>query len=798
MKNNRKPISFDQTDFKNIFPTNSNKIIPSLALMLLSAATLHGQDVHLSGTVRTMDGGAIPHATVKINNTKNLQADAFGRFVSVLPAGSHRFQFTATGYQMLDTLVTIQPNDTLDILPVLRSNTRINEVIVSASRRVESLDEVPSSVTVLSQKQLESQRSISNNLSDILAATVPGLGFSTNRTQNLGQTLRGRRVLIMIDGIPQSTPLRDGARDIRSLDPSVIERVEVIKGATAIYGNGADGGLINYITKHADPDRAFAGTTEIGSNFSLVKPGQTGGYNVSQLFNGRQGHWDYVLSGRYEKTGLYKDAEGVVLSPEYGMNDLKNWNAFAKVGYRIDAKNRLELMYNFFKSTQYTDYIAKAGKYGDFNAPTTGVIGKRPGQPEGTPYNHNASLKYAAQELLGKTDFDANIYFQDYETLINYSNFFEGNGQPGTRSKKLGLRLNFNSPLSWSNDISSEITYGLDLLSDKTNTTLTDGRTVIPNMDMRNLAPYFQLKTNFGKDLILKAGSRLENVHINVPTFTTLGILNAVNGNYVGGGVVVNGGDLNFTALMLNAGLRYTNIQFFKPFVSFSQSFSVADLGLVLRAAKENTVTNTSIKAVKANNYEFGFSGDIGRFSYEAATYYSTSTLGASYVFVDGNPQIARSPEKIYGFELSANYRVHPILDIGASYSYTEGKRELADGSKAYLGGDRINPPKITASVTVNPISKWSLTTQMIATSGRNRFEPVNGLYSYGTGPIHSFTTFNFSSKYQFHRRAILRVGIENLLNKDYYTVISQWQSNHMNYVKGNGTRINMSLAYSF
>jgi iron complex outermembrane receptor protein len=96
-----------------------------------------------------------------------------------------------------------------------------------------------------------------------------------------------------------------------------------------------------------------------------------------------------------------------------------------------------------------------------------------------------------------------------------------------------------------------------------------------------------------------------------VPNFTTIGILNAVNGNYVGGGVAVNGGDLNFTALMLNAGLRYTKIQFFKPFVSFSQSFSVADLGLVLRAARK-IQSWTSIKAVKANNYEFGFSVIMG------------------------------------------------------------------------------------------------------------------------------------------------------------------------------------------
>lgn len=168
-----------------------------------------------------------------------------------------------------------------------KADNELQEIVVSASRKAEILDEVPSSVTLLSKKQIQQQLSISSNLSDILGATVPGLGFSTNRTQNLGQTLRGRRVLVMIDGIPQSTPLRDGAKDMRSLDPTVLDRVEVIKGATAIYGNGADGGLINYITKKSNPDKAISGSTEAGTAFSLVKPAETAGFFVSQLFTGK-------------------------------------------------------------------------------------------------------------------------------------------------------------------------------------------------------------------------------------------------------------------------------------------------------------------------------------------------------------------------------------------------------------------------------------------------------------------------------------------------------------------------------
>jgi iron complex outermembrane receptor protein len=677
------------------------------------------------------------------------------------------------------------------------ANNELQEIVISATRRAEILDEVPSSVTLLSKKQLQQQLSISSNLSDILGASVPGLGFTTNRTQNLGQTLRGRRVLVMIDGIPQSTPLRDGAKDMRSLDPTVLDRVEVIKGATAIYGNGADGGLINYITKKATTDKAISGSTEAGTAFSLIKPEGTAGFFVSQLFTGKVKKFDYVVSGRYEETGLYRDAKGRVLSPEYGMNDLRNWNAFAKIGYDFNSNNRLELMYNYFESTQHTDYIAKAGVYGNFDSPTTGIKGQRPGDPEGTPYNHNASLSYIGQNFIGKTDLNATLYFQDYLTLINSSDFFKNNGQPATQSKKLGFRLNLNTPYEFNSLISGNITYGLDILSDVTDTHLTDGRLVIPEMNMTNLAPYFQLKNMFGPNLVLKTGLRLENVNIDVPDYTTIGIRNYVNGTYVGGGIAVNGGALDFNALMFNAGLRYTKWKLFKPFVSFSQSFSLADLGLVLRAAKENTVNNTSIKAVTANNYEFGFSGSVAKLSYEGALYYSTSKLGASYVYVDGNPQISRSPEKIYGFELSAKYRLHPKVDIGANYSFTEGKRELTD-KKVYLGGDRINPPKIAAYTVFRPLESWSVFLQMTSTTGRDRFEPTNGAYTYGTGPIKSFTAFNLSSSYTFREKSTIRLGVENLFNKDYYTVISQWQSNNMNYVKENGTRLTISFAQGF
>jgi iron complex outermembrane receptor protein len=766
-----------------------------LASIGLSFST-SAQNAIIKGQVTDEQKHYIPYATIGIASIqRSINCNQYGEYQIAVPNGSYTLTASAVGYQRSES--AINAADTLKLDFVLNENSRLNEVIVSASRKQETLDEVPSSVTIIGAKSLAVQKIINNNLSDILANSVPGMGFSTNRTSNLGQTMRGRGILVMIDGVPQSTPLRNGARDIRALDPSAIERIEVIKGATSIYGNGADGGLINYITKRADTTKKISGQSSIGTTGMLLNAKETYGYRVSQLFSGTVNKFDYVVSGRYEQTGLYKDANGEVLSPEYGLNDLRMWNAFAKVGYKIDEDNRLELTYNYFRSTQHTDYVARAGVYGDSAFPTTGIPGNRPGKPEGTPYNHNANLHYSNQNIIGKTGLDVNLYWQEFYTLLSLSNFFEGNGQPGIIDKKKGLRINLNSPYTISENLNGSLIYGLDILSDKTATILTDGRVSVPQMDMRNLAPYMQLKTILYNNLIFKAGARFENININVPTYTTLSSRNANTGSYVGGGTVVDGGSLNYNALVFNAGLRYNKTSYFKPFISFSQSFSIGDLGLALRSATQNLLSNITTEAVKANSYEVGFSSTFGKLEVEAATFISTSKLGASYVFVNGTAQIARSPENIHGLELSADYSLTNNLSIGGSYSYSEGKRE-ANGVKIYLGGDRISPAKTTAYVRYNILPDWMIRVQMLNAGNRKRFDAVNGKYSYGTGPIHSFTLFNLFSSYSLNKRSSIQLGIENLFNKDYYTIPSDWMSDNLSYVKGNGQRLNLNYTYTF
>ncbi|MFC3217204.1 TonB-dependent receptor plug domain-containing protein [Comamonas sp. JC664] len=71
---------------------------------------------------------------------------------------------------------------------------------------------------------------------------------SSRNMSDFGMTLRGRNVLVLVDGIPLNTN-RDTARNLVNVEMSRIERVEVLRGSNAIYGSGATGGVISVTTR---------------------------------------------------------------------------------------------------------------------------------------------------------------------------------------------------------------------------------------------------------------------------------------------------------------------------------------------------------------------------------------------------------------------------------------------------------------------------------------------------------------------------------------------------------------------
>lgn len=754
----------------------------------------------MSGIVTDKDGKPLEMLTVALEGTViGTNTNTNGYFeITGIKSGTYTLRVGGVGYGTLQQKVDLtNSNATLNLSMSERQNA-LQEVIVSASRTVESLDETPASVYVLNSRTLQLQSQVSSNISNILANTVPGLGFSSNTTSNVGQTLRGRNVLVMVDGIPQSTPLRSGGRDIRTIDPVAIERVEIVKGATAVYGNGADGGLINYITKQANTSKPFSAYTSVAGTGMLLHSDNTFGGRISQQFSGKVKSLDYVASGTYEKTGVFKDGEGQVISPVYGLGETKMYNGFAKVGYTLSANHRVEAMYNYFGSRQQSDYVLQMGKYAE--TPSIGVKGETQGIEEGTRYNHNAQLRYTGKNLFLNTDLDLSAYLQSFYTVYGWTPYFHDGGQSTILSNKKGIRLNLNTPLDLGHNAQLNFTYGVDYLNDVTSQPLVDGRTWVPEMNLRNLAPYAQLQLNLHQDFIFKAGYRFDNVNISIPDFRQLVLSSGT------GGDAVTGGTLDFNAHTFNAGFRYAGIEAFKPFVSYSQGFSIIDVGRYVRSATEDYISQMDIEPVIVNNYEAGFHSKLGKLAFSGAYFISTSKLGANLKSnADNVYEIERAPERVQGFEVVADLFLSEKITIGANGAYSEGKTdmnnndEFGDGEDSYLNGTRIPPLKITSYLNLKPVKRLNLNVQWVYSGDRKHFDRnAKGTYNSGEGPVSAFSIINLSSIYQVSDKLNLNLGIENLLDNAYYLPQAYWYGRDDNFTRANGARFQLGASYNW
>lgn len=783
------------------------RLLLLLTVLITHHVTIAQTNSTISGLVTDSSGTAIKHATIRLTKpNKVITADERGKFsFGNLASGNYTLTVTAVGFEPAKQVIELAEGETKEISLLLTpaSESLLNEVIVTSRKREQLKEDLTSSVTIVNSKSIRELQTVNNNISDILSISVPGLGLSSGTSSNWGQSLRGRQILVMVDGVPQSTPLRNGSVDMRTIDANVIERIEVIRGATSIYGNGASGGIINYITKNnSNYKDKISSQTDIASTGSVLNSNSTLGGRIYQSFYGRVGKIDYTTGGSYEQTGLVKDADGDILGPTYGLSNNRIYNAFSKFGYQINSNQRLQLSYNFFKSLEKNNLLEVMGSRKD-GRKTVAIEGTTPGSDPGTRWNHNAQLKYINDKLIGNTGLTVSTYLQDFSTVFFYSGHFEGGGQSTIRSSKKGLRLDFHTPFNLGESISADLTYGADLLNDKTSQPLLDGRSWVPTMDMVNTGPFVQLQATILNDFVFNGGLRYEGINIGVVDYTTLKPYNASTKTF-GSSTDVKGGDLNYSNLVFNSGLRFKKYNFFKPYVNFSQGFSVADVGLVLRAAKVDDISKIQTEAVIVDNYEVGFESEFKAFRIEGSAYVSKSKLGSSFVEENGFYVITRQPERVYGYELAADAYATKNLMLGATYTFVEGKRDgngndqYNDAEDTYLGGERITPPKYTAYIKyTNPSKKLNFRTDLIASGERNRFNlnPATGVYKTYEGKVDAYEIINLSSSYKISQMTTVRLGIENLLNKDYFPARSLWPSIDQYYIKGRGTTFTLGLS---
>lgn len=659
----------------------------------------------------------------------------------------------------------------------------LDPVVVSGTRTETPESAVPGAITVIDRRAIEQQSTISRDLGDILAREVPGLSPSTGSQSNFGQTIRGRKLNVLIDGIPQSAPLRNIEQGLRTIDPSAIEKIEVVRGGTALYGNGATGGFINIITKQGgEGEPKF--TTELGGSSSLTHPDDSLTGRVTQSATGEVGALDFSLSANFEHTGGFFDAEGDRIPPspqgQKGLSDSNTLDLFGKLGVDIGEDQRVQVTANWFDKRQETDFVTVPGNAAAERKATT-----REASPPGLdPITEvlNLSLDYSHDDVLGSS-VETQLYYNDQTIRFGFSPFFPaGGGQSEQSTEKLGGRLTVETPLP--QPVAGTLIWGFDGQNDETAQPLADGRTFVPAMDLVSYAPFAQLQIPLGERFLLRGGLRHERANVSVDSFTTLF-----------GGNRVRGGEVAFDETLFNAGLVFYPTDNIDLFASFSQGFSVADLGRALRTTTAASVNAFDFDAQVVNNYEIGTRGRWDRVSGSLSLFANTSEEGRTF----GNApqfQLSRQEELVYGVEGAVDVTPAERWRVGGNFTWLEGKFDSdGDGDlDEFLPGDRIAPPTINAYVEHTPFDWWTARVQMNKVFGRDRF---SGSSNFGEGDVDGFVTFDLYSEFRIDP-GVLRVGVENALNEQFITPIGQAFNLNNNFTAGQGARATVTYQVSF
>jgi vitamin B12 transporter len=175
--------------------------------------------------------------------------------------------------------------------PVLFAGETLPTMVVTATRTAVSQDRVLAPVAVINRDELE--MSLAPDIAELLrfrgGVEMARLGGPGQVTSVFIRGAESDHTLVLIDGVRMNSGTA-GLAAIQNVSPSLVERVEIVKGPrSSLYGSEAVGGVINIITRRPEETLSVSGEAGGGrygtrqASGALGWSGQTSsaGLNVS-------------------------------------------------------------------------------------------------------------------------------------------------------------------------------------------------------------------------------------------------------------------------------------------------------------------------------------------------------------------------------------------------------------------------------------------------------------------------------------------------------------------------------------
>lgn len=673
------------------------------------------------------------------------------------------------------------------------------DTVVITGRSEKVISDIAGTVWVVDSEQIEQQYRGGKNLSEILASAVPALDVSSQGRTNFGQNMRGRPMLVMIDGVSLNSS-RSVSRQLDAIDPFNIASIEVLSGASSIYGAGATGGIINIVTKRADASElafeSYAGAT------SGFNGGEDFDYKIAQSVSGGNDKVKGRVSVVYgENKGAF-DADGNINVPDITQGSLQFNEVVDVLGtlnITPDSAQSIQLLAQYYSSKQDSPYgiyfgenLAGAPNNITGNPADTSLIETRKGfssDRQGGTERLMLNANYHHNNVLGQ-DLFLRASFRREE--FSFIPFIYGSYLAASEQNTDVLTLRAAMVKSMDN---LTLTYGIDSYLDKltSNQALFDrnlsyqsggliNRTEAkigryPGTEVASVAGFVQADYQLTDDWSLSGGYRYQWMQNTIDDFVAASVQQQIAQGNGTSADAVPGGSTDYTIGLFNLGTVYKISKNAQIWANFSQGFDLADPAKYYGQGNYSApdanghhtltdsinVSSSKMQGIKTNSVEIGARQYLDALSWQAAAYISESDKTLKYNRQTLNIDVNDAKKRIYGIEAEVAYWLTDNLQTGLTGHWVDSKEQDSEGKWSKMSVNYASASKAGAWLG------WYEDNYSVRLQNQTLFD----LSDENNGKIDGYSLFDLIGTVELPKGR-LGFGIQNLLNEDYTTVWGQ------------------------
>lgn len=667
--------------------------------------------------------------------------------------------------------------------------TELETQTVSSSRMAQSRSELTATVQVIDSEQLQMQMQAGLNIKEALGNLVPGIDLGNQGRSAFGQNLRGRPMLVMIDGVSLNSS-RATARQLDSIDPFHIERIEVLSGASALYGGGATGGIVNIITKKAsDSPTRYSSEVGLTSGFAGKSDHQL---RIAQSISGGNELVKGRLGIAVQDNGDFYDSKGRKVRTDITQTDLQNTRSMDLLGnlqFNLPEQQSLSLTGQYYRNRfDGASYLyAGPNMAGIYGRPQ--LLEQRSGfQSDVMPMTERTMLnaEYHAPNVLGGQDLYVQAFYR--KEALDFAPY------PGAyvsathqNTDVMGIKTALSKDLGNLN-----VRYGLDFDNERfdssqtifdRNQALSSGGLInravaetgrYPDYQVRGTSVFGQLDWKISPRTSLNAGLRHQRMQLQVDDFVSATQQVMVLNGQGRTADAVPGGNNSYNVSLFNFGANFKPAPGHETWLSYSEGFELPDpakyygnglyalQGSNWQLLRSVNPASSPLQGIKTRQIEWGWRGKMGPLTAQSALFYNWSDK--NLVLTPGTLTVDVQDDKRrnYGWEGALDYQLSSQWSVGGSWLWIRSENQ-SNGNWQRQSIMTASPSKLTAHVTWRQ-GNWN--TRLQATH-------MASLKDASAQSIVGYTTVDAMATIKLPVGR-LHLGIQNLLNKSYLSTWSQ------------------------